>query len=1652
MPDKCCVPQCRGNYTSDTKVHVFRFPRDDELRKAWIQAIPRENLVITQHTRVCELHFKYDDIIREDSYVDNATGRTVSAPMLRLRLRRDAVPSKFPGMSAQHTIGEDPETTRERLHAAATLTALAESVEEERDRIVSLRDLADHIRGRLSPFWHAIEDNERLIFVHIVEDEAPWIKYSLVVKADLTMCFHYVKTPVKKLGSNVFIPTVATNKRKVVEVLEAIENWDCSQSSTSGNSIECISEAIYWLLGKLSVTIARDKDHAVQFLGEQLELLLKKKQQMHYSADLMVFSCILFMISPRAYKFIRNYGTIALPHPTTVRSMCSSLGTNPQPARETATFLSYMAKRIFALDYHERFVAVMVNEVDIEDYFESKGSNSASMALGSTDTPNSAFVFVVQSLVCQFKEAAHIAPVPRADAKFVHKLLRDIICGLEKIGYKVISVASDNNSVSRKAMSYFSSPPVDQIVYPHPSESSRPLFFVTDPAHILKCIRNDWLDQKNERLCFYFPEFQAEAAAAEQRMLTASFASLRDAYRLVRDQASLYGCTLSSQALCPLDIDRANTSLALEIFSNSIPQFLRAVGTTNEDRQLLDETATFIEIIVRWWKVVNVKSPPREELPRDQFQEPVFSITDDPKVNFLYKLLDWLDAWKGKNLDSGMLTKETHSFMQKTTHALLEVTRYCFNELKLPYVLLGKIQTDSLEERFAKYKQLVGSGYHSSIRQVFEGDNEQWSRTSLPMVAADRSATNEHCDDFDRQAGVSHTSCAVAVTGGSLWKIKDMIPVLVYVAGHAVYAALKKMRCSKCRPALTIDKPITLSVAQQHHDLVKELDREGLVFPTMFAVNAVAHSYVVVEQLLKQAQFLKAPNQRQVVVDVTVGLLVNDESSDFDACDDGHTSEVVLKHVLGSSTDILLKNFFCVVKGKSSDDDEEKEKAQVVPKKKKRKIAAKQLKKRPPRLNCEHCEFFADTNEPLLDHYAADHPDKALSTCDSCQARFTHCAYMLMHQAQVHSSLEKDCPQACNLCDQTPVGTSALVDHLRKVHAPGPTYRCVECLERFSTMASLLQHRNETHNPKLRKCPHCPKKFKNAWFCRQHILCSHRSSRLPNSCKHCFRRYKDPITLRYHMALSHMRVLSDEEKASLEPLKKYCTECDYVTFNRRSMEGHMRRKHGDMLQCPHCPSQFALPWELTRHKRLKHSSAGRRGCPHCLRVFACPKTYAVHLTMHEEGQGHECSICKRLFESEAMLNYHSKSHTDTGSRRCRGCLRFFATQDRLVKHQETYSKECPDGTVELTCTSGKNRGPATEGQINMGKNSQNWPHGCDQCHLRFKYESSLSAHKMSAHEKGSKGVKSFTCEICQKSFASVLGLSAHIRTHTGERPFECPECGATFGQKSSLRDHKVLKHSRTFRHHCPLCAKGCISNYTLRKHLQAAHKAVPPGATPIPPRRRRTSAAASTSSGAGTQPAPRKSRSAGKTTVPPRPPLPTDGSSGLAHPGPPAMPLTPPARAAPQAAPRMCRPPGPPGPAVGPVQAPLPPPTTSSTNVAAANNPSAYLLPYLESQQQQQQQAYEARVRQVGGVPEGAFQGGMPPPQALAVPPPTHGAPAAGAARFGMDTSVGSGWRLPSSTVSGFELIYSPQPAHHEQAMNATLPPTHGLNWPHSSQ
>ena len=66
------------------------------------------------------------------------------------------------------------------------------------------------------------------------------------------------------------------------------------------------------------------------------------------------------------------------------------------------------------------------------------------------------------------------------------------------------------------------------------------------------------------------------------------------------------------------------------------------------------------------------------------------------------------------------LIKETHMALHYTTTALLEISEYCLEESNANYVLLGKFQTDCLEARFRKYRQLAGGQHNVSLWQIYE--------------------------------------------------------------------------------------------------------------------------------------------------------------------------------------------------------------------------------------------------------------------------------------------------------------------------------------------------------------------------------------------------------------------------------------------------------------------------------------------------------------------------------------------------------------------------------------------------------------------------------------------------------------------------------------------------------------------------------------------------------------------------------------------------------------------------------------------------------------------------------------------------------------------------------------------------------------------
>ena len=144
--------------------------------------------------------------------------------------------------------------------------------------------------------------------------------------------------------------------------------------------------------------------------------------------------------------------------------------------------------------------------------------------------------------------------------------------------------------------------------------------------------------------------------------------------------------------------------------------------------------------------------------------------------------------------------------MKHTTHAIIELTDYCTSELKMDYILTGKFQTDNLEERFSKYRQLSGGNYNISVRQVFESEKKlrmmSFLRKSLPLngknvnlteleeIKWDEMSHNEHVNlhDFDLNIGQKDFD-----------ECKEFFPVIIYLAGDCCYSVDKKIKCSFCK-------------------------------------------------------------------------------------------------------------------------------------------------------------------------------------------------------------------------------------------------------------------------------------------------------------------------------------------------------------------------------------------------------------------------------------------------------------------------------------------------------------------------------------------------------------------------------------------------------------------------------------------------------------------------------------------------------------------------------------------------------------------------------------------------------------------------------------------------------------------------------------
>lgn len=105
---------------------------------------------------------------------------------------------------------------------------------------------------------------------------------------------------------------------------------------------------------------------------------------------------------------------------------------------------------------------------------------------------------------------------------------------------------------------------------------------------------------------------------------------------------------------------------------------------------------------------------------------------------------------------------------------------------------------------------------------------------------------------------------------------------------------------------------------------------------------------------------------------------------------------------------------------------------------------------------------------------------------------------------------------------------------------------------------------------------------------------------------------------------------------------------------------------------------------------------------------------------------------------------------------------------------------------------------------------------CEICSKTFKTRSNLNVH-IKMH----KNQRDHHCHICGQSFFTSSHLKAHVKVHLKDAKYKCdvPECGKMFIHLSSFKKHQNF-HSGVKSHHCKVCQRNFAQACHLREHLK----------------------------------------------------------------------------------------------------------------------------------------------------------------------------------------------------------------------------------------
>lgn len=420
----------------------------------------------------------------------------------------------------------------------------------------------------------------------------------------------------------------------------------------------------------------------------------------------------------------------------------------------------------------QRFVSMQVDEMGIRpalEYNRTHQKNTGQVDIGGLTgkedeseggtLANSMCNVLIKGMTDSLSVLLASYPVKALDAITLKLIILNSIEEAEKAGFFVIRVVGDNAKINEKLFELLRQPgdnPETPWVVTHPLDPRRKLFLAYDATHIIKNVRNQFLD----------------------RTLTINGNLIRpDLIHRLFDRQKAYNLRLVRK-LCwkhikPTNMERMKVLLALLLFS---PEMTAALETCQAydvyGFQNIQPTIDFLKRFWRWWEMHDVSNSTQFVQQRKEDKMPFYS-EDDPRLTWLQEdFVKWLDEWKAesdailkqeeatqklkqaqekqvaKNKNTAtvtgeeagpkkitakskiFLTNETYKALRLTTNSTVDCIKYLLKECDFLYVLTAKMTTDEIERVHGSLRHFCGHNDHPTAAAALAAADKM-ARTAL---------------------------------------------------------------------------------------------------------------------------------------------------------------------------------------------------------------------------------------------------------------------------------------------------------------------------------------------------------------------------------------------------------------------------------------------------------------------------------------------------------------------------------------------------------------------------------------------------------------------------------------------------------------------------------------------------------------------------------------------------------------------------------------------------------------------------------------------------------------------------------------------------------------------------------------------------------